>query len=123
MNKRISSILFAALMLVSCGEHGDYDIVRFTGEYRYYAGIAEFFDCKSRVKYYVDKSGIDKELEQAYIKLGLDEKDDVYMKIKGYLKEEEEQMEGIVPAVVFVPVEILGLDKDRGCERGIRQGN
>lgn len=123
MKKILLGALFAVstIFLSSCNEHGDYDITRFTGEYRYYRGIAEFFDCKSRVKYYVAESGIDSDLENAYLKLGLDEKDDVYIQLKGYLKEEE-MMEGINPSTVFVPVKILKIDKTRGCERGIRQG-
>lgn len=52
----------------------------------------------------------------------MDEKDDTYMKVKGYLKEEEQHMEGINPSIVFVPVELLAVDKSRGCERAIQQG-
>lgn len=113
---------FIAVTLSSCGEHGDYDVIRYSGEYRYYKGIAEFFDCKSRVKYYVAKAGIDTDLQETYLKLGMEEKDDVYIQLKGYLKEEE-MMEGINPSTVFVPVELLKVDKTRGCERGLRQGN
>ena len=122
MQKSISSIFFGALLLSSCGEHSDYDIINFTGEYRYYSGIAEFFDCKSRTKYYIAKTGVSEDLKKAYLKLGMDEKDDTYMKVKGYLKEEEQQMEGINPSIVFVPVELLAVNKSRGCERAIQQG-
>lgn len=118
----LSAVFLSTLMLTSCGEHSDYDVINFTGEYRYYSGIAEFFDCKSRIKYYVARAGADKDLEKAYLKLGMDEKDDVFIKVKGYLKEEKAEMDGINPATVFVPVEIVSLDKKRGCERGIRQG-
>lgn len=119
--KKVLAITVLSLLLTSCGEHDDYDITRFSGEYRYYSGIAEFFDCKSRVKYYVAKAGIDTNLQETYSKLGLEEKDDVYIQLTGYLKEEE-MMEGINPSTVFVPVELLKVDKSRGCERGIRQG-
>ncbi len=115
------AITALSLLLASCGEHADYDIARFSGEYRYYKGIAEFFDCKSRVKYYVADAGIDTDLQKAYLKLGMKEKDDVYIQLKGYLKEEA-MMEGINPSTVFVPVKILNMDKTRGCERGLRQG-
>ncbi len=121
MIRKVLAITTLSLLLASCGEHDDYDISRFTGEYRYHAGIAEFFDCKSRIKYYVAKSGIDTDLQETYSKLGLEEKDDVYIQLTGYLKEEE-MMEGINPSTVFVPVELLKVDKSRGCERGIRQG-
>ncbi len=109
------------VVLSSCNEHDDYDITRFNGEYRYYKGIAEFFDCKSRVKYYVAEAGIDSDLEKAYLKLDMEEKDDVFIQLKGYLKEEK-MMEGIYPSTVFVPVKLLKIDKSRGCERGLRQG-
>jgi hypothetical protein len=123
MKKILSGILLFGVTVVmsSCNEHGDYDIVRFNGEYRYYKGIAEFFDCKSRVKYYVAEAGIDSDLEEAYLALGMDEKDDVYIQLKGYLKEEQ-MMEGIHPSTVFVPVKLLKVDKTRGCVRGLRQG-
>jgi hypothetical protein len=116
------ALLFVVTVVMSaCNEHDDYDIVRFNGEYRYYKGIAEFFDCKSRVKYYVAEAGIDSDLEEAYLALGMDEKDDVYIQLEGYLKEEI-MMEGIHPSTVFVPVKLLKVDKTRGCERGLRQG-
>ena len=121
MTRKVLTITMLSLLLASCGEHDDYDISRFTGEYRYYAGVAEFFDCKSRVKYYVAKAGINTDLQETYSELGLEEKDDVYIQLKGYLKEEE-MMEGINPSIVFVPVELLKVDKIRGCERGLRQG-
>ena len=114
-------IIGIALLLASCGEHSGQDVTKFTGEYRYYAGIAEFFDCKSHTKFYISKTGIGTDLQKAYLKLGVEEKDDVYVQIKGYLKEEK-QMEGIDPATVFVPVKLLAIDESRGCERGVMQG-
>ncbi|MEE9351207.1 MAG: hypothetical protein V3U78_03010 [Thiotrichaceae bacterium] len=122
MNK---SLLIGAVVLLlgSCSEHKGQDITKFTGEYRYYHGIAEFFVCKERVKYYVSEVGIGKELEEAYLEQGVAEDDDVYMKVKGYFMEEEQQMDGIDPAVLFVPVELLKVDKERGCERIIREGH
>ncbi|MEE9327410.1 MAG: hypothetical protein V3U71_08930 [Cocleimonas sp.] len=124
MKKLLLGTLIATstVVLPSCNEHGDYDVTRFDGEYRFYRGIAEFFDCKSRVKYYVAKAGIDSDLQKAYLNLGMEEKDDVYIQIKGYLKEEE-MMEGINPSTVFVPVKLLKIDKRRGCVRGLRQGS
>ncbi len=119
--KNLIVITIVTFLLTSCGEHSGQDVSKFTGEYRYYAGIAEFFDCESRNKYYIAKVGIGSDLQDAYVKLGVEEKDDVYIQINGYLKEEK-QMEGIDPAVVFVPVKMLKIDKSRGCERGVMQG-
>jgi len=114
-------VSFASFILASCGEHSGQDVSKFTGEYRYYAGIAEFFDCKTHTKYYIAKVGVGTDLQAAYLKLNVEEKDDVYIQVKGYLKEEK-QIEGIDPATVFVPVKLLGIDKTRGCERGVMQG-
>jgi hypothetical protein len=108
--------------LISCGEHDEYDVEKFTGEFRYYAGIGEFFDCKSRIKYYVAKAGINDDLQETYTALGMEEKDDAFIQIEGYLKEEA-LMEGINPATVFVPVKVIKIDKSRGCVRGLRQGH
>ena len=112
-----------ALMLSSCGEHSDYDVTKFTGEFRFYKGIGEFFECTSRIKYYIADAGIYSDLQKAYEELGLEEKDDAYIHIKGYLRDEENPMEGIAPSTVFVPVDIIKLDKSRGCERIIQQGH
>lgn len=114
--------LLLAFFSVSCGEHDGETIVNFTGDYRYYKGIAEFFDCKSRVKYYLSEKGVPKELKKEFKKLnlaGVD--DDAFLKVKGYLLEEE-KMEGIAPELVFVPVKLIEFDKDRGCQRAIQQG-
>ena len=110
------------LLLISCGEHSGQNIIKYTGEYRYYHGIAEFFVCKERVKYYISEVGVGTDLQEAYLEQGVAEDDDIYMQVTGYFMEEEQQMEGIDPATLFVPVELLKVDKDRGCERAIRQG-
>ena len=119
--KKLVLVSLTSFLLASCGEHSGQDVSKFSGEYRYYAGIAEFFDCKSRVKYYISKAGIGTDLQNAYLELNVEEKDDVYIQINGYLKEEK-QIEGIDPATVFVPVKMLKIDKTRGCERGVMQG-
>jgi len=108
-------------LLTSCGEHGGKTIIEYTGDYHFSNGIAEFFDCKGRVKYYLSDSGIAEKLQKEYLKLGVRKRDDVYMKVTGYVQEEE-KIEGIDPSDVFVAVELLKIDKDRGCERGHRQG-
>jgi len=122
---RIKSILLLALFplfLASCDtQHSGYTIKEYTGDYRVYAGIAEFFDCEEQVKYFVAKSGIHSELAEKYATLGLPEKEDVYAKVEGYLKQEA-QMEGIDPITVFVPTKFISFDQTRGCEIGRQQG-
>ena len=108
------------LLLAAC-EHSGYDVHEYSGDYRYYSGIAEFFDCDSAVKYYVADAGIYSELQELYTELELKQNDDVYLQVKGYTKEEK-QMDGIDPALVFVPVKLLSYGIDRGCSRAHRQG-
>jgi len=120
MKQRVILYL-VCFLLVSCGEHSGKTIINFTGDYRYVNGIAEFFDCKSHVRYYLSKKGIPKTLEKEFQKLEVVDEHDAYVQVKGYLQEEQE-MEGIDPALVFVPVELIGFDKSRGCDRGIRKG-
>lgn len=117
---RVIAITLLAIVITACGEHRGQNISEFTGEYRFYRGIAEFFDCKSTKKYYVSKTGMHTELQSFYEKLNIKDHD-VYIKIKGYFKEEE-QMEGIDPITVFVAVKLLDHDTKRGCQRGIMQG-
>ena len=113
-------ICLLTLCLAAC-EHSGYEISKFNGDYRYYAGIAEFFDCDTGVKYYVADAGIHTELQDIYTSLDVKEKEDIYMQVEGYTREEQ-QMEGIDPILVFVPVKLLSHDADRGCKRTIRQG-
>lgn len=120
--KNILLYCSAALLLNSCGgEHSGHTVSEYTGDYRYYAGIAEFFDCKESVKYYVADAGIHADLQEKYLKLGIKDKDDIFIKVTGYLKEEK-KIEGIDPSLVFVPVKFISLDKDRGCKRGMMEG-
>ena len=119
--KRFLLIAIATLLLSSC-EHRGQDIAKFKGEYRYYKGIAEFFVCKERTKYFVADAGIHMDLRAVYLEQGLKEDDDVYMQMTGYYKEEEVQIEGIDPMVLFVPVKLLKVYKNKGCERIIQQG-
>lgn len=113
-------ICLITLLLASC-EHSGYDVTKFNGDYRYYAGIAEFFDCDSRIKYYVADAGIHAELQELYTSLNVKEKEDIYIEVEGYTREEK-KMEDIDPALVFVPVKLLSHDVDRGCKLDIRQG-
>jgi len=120
--KKLLLASVTALLLSSCGEHSGQNIIKYAGEYRYYHGIAEFFVCKERVKYYISDVGIGTDLQEAYLKQGVAEDDDVYMQVTGYFMEEQ-LMPEIEPATLFVPVELLKVDAARGCERMIREGH
>jgi len=120
MNKIGLFILFA-LGISSC-EHSGETIIEYQGDYRFVAGIGEFFDCKSRIKYFLADAGISTELEKQYLELAVPNEEDVYAILKGYLKEET-QIEGVDPITVFVPTKVISLDPTRGCEKPKRQGN
>jgi hypothetical protein len=125
MRLSIAMTLLAILVLLpaACSnEHSGKEIESFSGDYRIYAGIAEFFDCKQEVKYYVSKKGAYEELAEQYAALAVAQKEDVYIKVEGYL-EEEEMMEGIDPMTVFVAARFISADPTRGCERGRRVGH
>ena len=113
-------VFFITTLIISC-EHSGYNVTEFTGDYRYYAGISEFFDCKTQVKYYVADAGIATQLQDLYQKLDLKRKEDIFIQVEGYLKEEK-QLDGIAPTDVFVPVKLLSHDVNRGCDRPIRRG-
>ena len=113
----IPACLFS-IGLTACSQH---ESTVFTGDYRYYAGISEFFDCKTGVKYYLGKNGINKELEEKYLALKIKEKDDAYLKVEGYLIEESAE-DTLIPATVFIPTDFISFDTSRGCERGRREG-
>lgn len=122
---RIKSIFLLALLpllFTACDtQHSGRTIKEYSGDYRVYAGIAEFFDCNEQVKYYVAQTGIYSELAEKYAALGLPEKEDVYTKVEGYLKKEP-QIEGVDPITVFVATRFISFDQTRGCERGRLQG-
>jgi uncharacterized lipoprotein NlpE involved in copper resistance len=110
---------FCLLSLTACSH---YESTVFSGDYRYYAGISEFFDCKTKVKYYLGKQGIKKVLEEKYRALALNEKEDVYLKVEGYLQQES-ATENLIPATVFIATKFIHFDTSRGCEIGSRQGH
>ncbi|MEA3302845.1 MAG: hypothetical protein U9Q75_06185 [Pseudomonadota bacterium] len=120
--KAILLLAILPLFLASCDmQHSGYTSKEYSGDYRVYAGIAEFFDCDEQMKYYVSETGVHAELAEKYAALGMPEKDDVYIKVEGYLKKES-QMDGIDPITVFVPTKFISFDKTRGCEMGRQQG-
>jgi len=119
---RLTLAFVTAFLLTSCGEHSGQTISEFSGDYRFYSGIGEFFDCNKKKKFYVAKAGISSKLEETYLKLQIKPKEDVYIKIKGYLKEEIQEVEGINPKLVFVPVKLISLYENRGCTYPLREG-
>ena len=118
--RKTALFIFFIFTTVSC-EHRGETILDYTGDYRYFSGIGEFFDCKSRTKYFLSSAGVSAELETQYLALGINETEDVYATLRGYVKEET-QIEGVDPITVFVPTEIISLDQTRGCEKGRREG-
>ena len=121
--KAILLLAILPLFLASCDmQHSGYTSKEYTGDYRDYANIAEFFDCDERVKYYVAESGVHSELAEKYAALGVPEKEDVYIKVEGYLKKES-QMEGIDPITVFVPTKFISFDNTRGCQVVRQEGH
>jgi len=123
---RVKIILLLALVsifFVSCdSQHSGYISTEYTGDYRVYAGIAEFFDCEEEVKYYVADLGVYSELAEKYAALGLPDKEDAYLKVEGYLKKEAQQIDGVEPIKVFVPTKFIGFDETRGCRKGKQVG-
>ncbi len=112
-----------AFFLVACdNEHKGYIITPFTGDYRYHNGIAEFFDCHERKRYYVAPLGIDKEVAEAYLALKLEDNDDAYISVEGYMRPEE-LMDGIATVDVFVITKLLTIDATRGCQKSERVGH
>ncbi|MCK5895252.1 MAG: hypothetical protein KAG20_00520 [Cocleimonas sp.] len=121
MKRTIKNSLLSCLFLLSLASCSQQESTVFTGDYRYYAGISEFFDCKTKVKYYLGKQGIKKALEEKYLALTLNEKEDVYLNVEGYLIQES-ATESLIPATIFVATKFIRFDTSRGCEIGSRQG-
>ena len=121
----IATIAITASLLLSllaaCSEHSGHTITDFTGDYRFKSGVGEIFNCADRKRYFVAKSGAYKELRDKFKALSLKKDDDAYIRVKGYLKQQT-MMDGIDPETVFVAVEFISFDKNRGCERQSKQG-
>lgn len=119
----IPLLILFSLSLSSCDtQHRGQTIIPFTGDYRYHKGIAEFYDCKSRVKYFVAKSGTYQELQTKYSSLSITDGDDVYMEVEGYTKTEE-LLDGIGSLDVFVVTKLIVVDQNRGCDKARRVGH
>ncbi len=118
----VGVVLTGGLLIGACNnQHQGRIIENFQGDYRYASGIGEFFDCKSRVRYYVHDSSANRVLIREFQKLGLRRGEDAYVRVKGYLMEAP-QMDGVDPVEEFVPVEFIGIDPARGCKQEARQG-
>ncbi|MCK5696927.1 MAG: hypothetical protein KAI02_02120 [Gammaproteobacteria bacterium] len=113
-------LFFTTVLLISCSSSQP-PSQRYNGNFRYFSGIAEFFDCKTQEKHYVTEEGIYDELIASYKDLNLKPKDDVYIRAEGFYQEEE-QMEGVDPLEVFVVTKIIEFDTTRSCKRPYRQG-
>ncbi len=113
-------LLLVSSLLISCSSP-DQPSQRYKGNFRYYAGIAEFFDCKTQEKHYVARDGIYNDLIEAYQNLNLKAKDDVYIRAEGFYQEEE-QIDGVDPLEVFIVTKIIEFDTTRSCKRPYRQG-
>ena len=111
------------MLLTACDNgHEGYIIKPFTGDYRYHNGIAEFFDCHDRKKYFVSPDGINKEVSNAYLALKLKDNDDAYIVVEGYVKSEA-LMDNIASVDVFVITKLLSVDATRGCQKSERVGH
>jgi len=114
----LNALLLSSCITISVKESNHH---RYNGNFRYYAGIAEFFDCKTQKKHYLGDDGLSSDLIEAYQKLNLRAKDDVYVRVEGFYKEEE-QMDGVDPIDIFIPTKIIQLDTTRSCKRPYRRG-
>ena len=118
--KKVPLLLVALLTACSQGEAPEH-IRSYSGDFRYYRGIAEFFDCKERRRYYLHENDTYGELLEKFAALGLDEKEDAYLRVKGYWLEEE-QMDGVDPLELLAVTEVVEFDASRSCQRRRREG-
>jgi hypothetical protein len=95
--------------------------IRVNGDFRYYADIAEFFDCKTLKKHYMGQEGLYYELIKQYHALNLKPKEDVYVRAEGFYREEEQKFD-IDPVDVFVITKIIKMDSKRSCKQPYRRG-
>lgn len=116
---KLIPVLLSIFLLSSC--FSEYDSRSFNGDYRFYKGISEFYDCESGILYFVANEGKAKQLSEAFLALKLKAKEDAFIKVEGYLKKESEE-ESLVPSTVFVVTKFISFDADRGCKQGRRQG-
>ncbi|MBL7004158.1 MAG: hypothetical protein ISR69_09055 [Gammaproteobacteria bacterium] len=117
---KIALIIISSL-LVGCATQYKMPPQRFIGDFSYYKGIAEYFDCSTKKRYFMDKGEAYSELVERYEALNLRAKEDIYIRSEGYLKEEE-LIDGLDPVEVFVVTKIVRLDPNRGCNLVGKEG-
>jgi uncharacterized lipoprotein NlpE involved in copper resistance len=122
MKNTLTNIILPCMLMLNLSSCSEYESTAFTGDYRYYSGIGEFFDCKTGVKYYLGKQGVSEDLKEKYLALKLNEKDDAYLKVEGYLMEESAE-DTLIPSTIFVATDFISFDTSRGCEVGRRVGH
>lgn len=113
------ALLVSPLVLMAC--EPEIPSQSYTGDFRYYKEIAEFFDCKSQTKHYLGTDGVYDELIAEYQALNMTDGHDVYVRVEGYYLEED-QMDGVEPIELFVPTRIIKIDPDRGCKVDQKMG-
>ena len=118
---KIYTLLLAILLTGCTMQHRTTENHRYTGDFRYYAGIAEFFDCKQKKRFYLSSQGLHDEVISSFQALKLTEKEDAFLKVEGYYTEEE-QMDGVDPLELLVVTRIDQLDPSRSCDRRRREG-
>ena len=122
LNIKSPLTLLAGLFLVACSTLQNSErSYRYTGDFSYHNGIASFYDCKQKEKFYLVKGGVFNELIEKYQALKLRAKEDVYLRVEGYYQEEKQRY-GIDPIEVFVATRILKIDESRGCKQSGREG-
>lgn len=117
----LSFSFLSCLMFSSCDNHSHPPSTLFTGDFRVYAGISEFYDCQSGKKYYLGDKGIKIDLEKKFKALQLAEKDDAYLEVEGYLMRESAK-NTLIPSTIFVATKFISFDANRGCSVEARQG-
>ena len=120
MMKKVSLLLVMLLSACSQGQPPE-NIQRFSGDFRFYRGIAEFFDCKDLSLHYLHENEMYAELLEKFSALKLDPKEDAYLRAKGYWVEEE-QMDGVDPLELLAVTEIVEFDASRSCKRTYKAG-
>lgn len=109
------------ILLFSCSFESPPKSTVYTGDYRFYANIGEFFDCETQHKYYLAPNSVSKALATKFLALKLPEKEDAFLQIEGYLIKESPE-ESLIPTTVFVPTQFISFNSQRGCQESKYQG-
>ncbi len=115
-------IFFLIITLSACMTNpNQQQSMRVNGDFRYYADIAEFFDCKTQKKHYMGEDGLYSDLLKQYLALNLKPKEDVYIRAEGFYREGEQKF-GIDPIDIFIITKIIKMDSKRSCKQPYRRG-